>query len=163
MNGLFARALIAFIVLPGVVAFLVPLLFASPGTTAFWTRWGLVPVAAGIVLLLACAREFYLGGRGTLAPWAPPTALVVTGPYRWCRNPMYVAVLLILSGWAISFRSWPLALYAVAVLVAFHLRIVLHEEPWLARTFGGTWIQYRRRVSRWLGPAAFRRSRRSLR
>jgi protein-S-isoprenylcysteine O-methyltransferase Ste14 len=63
---------------------------------------------------------------------------------------MYIAVLLILSGWAIGFRSWPLALCAVVVLVAFHLRIVLHQEPWLARTFGHTWIQYRKRVSRWL-------------
>lgn len=63
---------------------------------------------------------------------------------------MYVAVLLILSGWAIGFRSWRLALYAVVVLVAFHLRIVLHEEPWLARAFGDTWTQYRQRISRWL-------------
>jgi protein-S-isoprenylcysteine O-methyltransferase Ste14 len=150
MNSLFARALLAFVVLPGVVAFLVPLLLASSGMTAFSTRWGLVPVGAGIVLLFACVREFYVAGRGTLAPWAPPTVLVVTGLYRWSRNPMYVAVLLILSGWAISFRSWPLALYAVVVLVAFHLRIVLHEEPWLLRTFGDTWIHYRKRVSRWL-------------
>jgi len=150
MNGLFARAVVAFLVLPGVVAFLVPLLFWGPGTAAFSNRWGIVPLSVGIVLLLACVREFYVAGRGTLAPWAPPTALVVTGLYKWSRNPMYIAVLLILSGWAIGFRSWPLALYAVVVLVAFHLRIVLHEEPWLARTFGNSWIQYRKRVSRWL-------------
>lgn len=150
MNGLFARAVVAFLVLPGVVAFLVPLLFWGPGTAAFSNRWGIVALSVGIVLLLACVREFYVAGRGTLAPWAPPIALVVTGLYKWSRNPMYIAVLLILSGWAIGFRSWPLALYAVVVLVAFHLRIVLHEEPWLARTFGNTWIQYRKRVSRWL-------------
>jgi protein-S-isoprenylcysteine O-methyltransferase Ste14 len=150
MNGLFARAVVAFLVLPGVVAFLVPLLLWGPGTVAVQNRWGIVPLSVGIVLLLACVREFYLAGRGTLAPWAPPTALVVTGPYKWSRNPMYVAVLLILPGWAIGFRSWPLALYAVVVPVAFHLRIVLHEERWLARTFGNGWIQYRKRVSRWL-------------
>lgn len=150
MKGLFARALVAFIALPGIVAFLVPLLLWGPGTTAFSNRWGVVPLGVGIVLLLACVREFYIAGRGTLAPWAPPTALVVTGLYKWSRNPMYVAVLLMLSGWALGFQSWPLALYAVAVLVAFHLRIVLHEERWLARTFGDAWIQYRTRVSRWL-------------
>lgn len=150
MNGLFARAVVAFLVLPGVVAFLVPLLFWGPGTFAFSNWWGFVPLSVGIVLLLACVREFYVAGRGTLAPWAPPSALVVTGLYKWSRNPMYIAVLLILSSWAIGFRSWQLALYAVAVLVAFHLRIVLHEEPWLARTFGNSWIQYRKRVSRWL-------------
>ena len=150
MNGLFARAVFAFLVLPGVVAFLVPMLLLRPDLMEQSNRWGLVPFVIGVVLLLACVREFYVAGRGTLAPWAPPRSLVETGPYRWSRNPMYVGVLLILSGWAISFRSWPLALYAVAVLVAFHLRTVRHEEPWLARTFGDRWMQYRTRVSRWL-------------
>jgi protein-S-isoprenylcysteine O-methyltransferase Ste14 len=150
MNGLFERALVAVLVLPGVVAFVVPLLLLGPGTIAFSNRWGVLPLGVGIVFLLACVREFYVAGRGTLAPWAPPTALVVTGLYKWSRNPMYVAVVLILSGWAIGFRSRPLALYTVVVLVAFHLRIALHEEPWLAQTFGDAWIQYRKRVSRWL-------------
>lgn len=150
MNELFVRAVLAFLALPGVVAFLVPLLIAGPGARTFSNWWGVVSLGAGVVLLLACVREFYVAGRGTLAPWAPPAALVVTGPYTRTRNPMYVAVLLILAGWAIGFRSWPLALYAVIVAVAFHLRIVLHEEPWLARTFGDAWTRYRRRVPRWL-------------
>jgi protein-S-isoprenylcysteine O-methyltransferase Ste14 len=150
MGDLFARALIAVFVLPGVVAFLVPLVLLKPATMAFSNWWGVAPLSVGIATLLACVREFYVAGRGTLAPWAPPTSLVVTGLYKWSRNPMYVAVLLILSGWAIGFRSWTLAVYAGAVLVAFHLRIVLHEEPWLARTFGDAWMQYRTRVARWL-------------
>lgn len=150
MNNLFARALVAFLALPGVVAFLVPLLLWGPGAATFSNAWGMVPLSIGVVLLLVCAREFYVAGRGTLAPWAPPTALVVTGPYKWSRNPMYIAVVLVLAGWAIGFRSWSLTAYGVAVLVAFHLRIVLHEEPWLAHTFGTTWVQYRKRVSRWM-------------
>ena len=150
MNGLFVRALVAFLVLPGIVAFLVPLLLLKPDTAAFSSWWGVAPLSVGIVLLLACVREFYVAGRGTLAPWAPPTTLVATGLYKWSRNPMYLGVFLILSGWAIGFWSRPLAFYAVAVLVAFHLRVVLHEEPWLARTFGSDWVQYRTRVSRWL-------------
>jgi protein-S-isoprenylcysteine O-methyltransferase Ste14 len=91
MTNLFARALVAFLALPGVVAVLVPLLLKSD-TTVFSTWWGLVPLGAGSVLLLVCVREFYFAGRGTLAPWAPPTSLVATGPYKWSRNPMYVAV-----------------------------------------------------------------------
>lgn len=149
MNSLFARALVAFLALPGIVAFLVPLLL-KPATTAFSPWWGMIPLVAGTVLLLACVREFYVAGRGTLAPWAPPTTLVVTGLYTWSRNPMYVAVVLILSGWAIGFQAWTMALYAVAVAAVFHLRVVLHEEPWLARTFGDVWTQYRARVPRWL-------------
>lgn len=150
MNSLLARALMAFLALPGVVAFLVPLLLARAGSAAFSNPWGLVLLGVGVILLLVCVREFYVAGRGTLAPWAPPTALVITGPYQWSRNPMYVAVLLIIAGWAVGFRSWPLAFYTLVLIVAFHLRIVLHEEPWLARTFGEAWDQYRKRVSRWL-------------
>jgi hypothetical protein len=71
MNGLFARAVVAFLVLPGVVAFLVPLLFWGPGTATFSNSWGIVPLSVGIAVLLSCVREFYVAGRGTLAPWAP--------------------------------------------------------------------------------------------
>lgn len=149
MNSLFAKALVAFLALPGIVAFLVPLLL-KPDTRVFSAWWGLVPLGVGSVLLLACVREFHVAGHGTLAPWAPPTRLVATGLYRWSRNPMYVAVLLILTGWAIGYQSWPMALYAVAVAVVFHLRVVLHEEPWLARTFGDVWTQYQAEVPRWL-------------
>jgi protein-S-isoprenylcysteine O-methyltransferase Ste14 len=152
MNGLLARAAIAFLLLPGTVAFLVPLFVLAPGGPGSFVTWlGLIPLGLGIVLLLACVREFYVAGRGTLAPWAPPQELVVTGPYRLSRNPMYVAVSLVLWGWALGFRSWPLAAYAVAIMVAFHLRIVLYEEPWLARTHREKWIDYKTRVPRWFG------------
>jgi len=151
MNGLFVRATIAVLALPGVVAFLIPLWLFVPGDSLRPSRWwGLVFVASGSALLAACIREFFVAGRGTLAPWHPPQALVVSGPYRRSRNPMYVAVLLILSGWAISYSSWALVLYALAALVLFHLRILWHEEPRLARTFGGNWVGYRARVPRWL-------------
>jgi len=150
MNRLFGRAVTAFLALPGVVAFVVPLLVIKPAPAPFSNWWGAVSLAIGIVVLLSCVREFYVAGRGTLAPWAPPRSLVVTGLYRWSRNPMYVAVLLILAGWAVGFQSWRLAIYGAVVLVVFHLRIVLHEEPWLRRTFGEEWDQYRMRVRRWL-------------
>jgi protein-S-isoprenylcysteine O-methyltransferase Ste14 len=75
---------------------------------------------------------------------------VVVGLYRLSRNPMYVAVLVILAGWAIGFRSPLLWVYALVMLVVFHLRVVFGEEPWLARTHGEQWTQYRARVPRWL-------------
>ena len=64
--------------------------------------------------------------------------LVVVGLYRYTRNPMYVAVTLILLGWALGFGVPGQFVYAVVVAVAFHLRVVLGEEPWLARTYGAT-------------------------
>ena len=118
--------------------------FLAPGgLDTFSNPVGLIPLGTGIACLLWCVVEFYRAGRGTLAPWAPPRALVVTGLYRYSRNPMYVAVLLILLGWAIGFRSWMLASYAAMIAIAFHLRVVLNEEPFLARTHGEAWRRLR--------------------
>ena len=152
MSKLFWKATLAFLALPGFVAFAVPLLLFEPNRPELPAGVvGLIPLVAGIVLLLWCVREFYVAGRGTLAPWAPPQNLVVTGLYRFSRNPMYVAVVLILIGWTVVFQSWALAIYAFAVGVVFHLRVVFGEEPWLARTFGGEWLRYKAQVPRWFG------------
>jgi protein-S-isoprenylcysteine O-methyltransferase Ste14 len=133
-----------------VVAFLIPAVWVWLSRQAL--RWpsGLILVAFGTVGLLWCVRDFYVSGKGSLAPWAPPQELVVVGLYRFSRNPMYICVTLILLGWAVSFRSAGLLVYALAVALAFHLRVVLGEEPWLARTHGAAWQRYTRHVRRWL-------------
>jgi protein-S-isoprenylcysteine O-methyltransferase Ste14 len=95
-------------------------------------------------------RDFYVLGRGTLAPWDPPRRLVVRGLYRYSRNPMYLGVLCIVGGWAIGFQSTSLGLYCAGLLAAFHLRVILAEEPFLARTHGEEWTEYVSRVRRWL-------------
>jgi protein-S-isoprenylcysteine O-methyltransferase Ste14 len=64
---------------------------------------------------------------------------------------MYVSVLLIGAGLAVGFRSRTLSVYAAALAIAFHVRVLTYEEPWLARTFGADWRAYRARVPRWLG------------
>jgi protein-S-isoprenylcysteine O-methyltransferase Ste14 len=155
MNSLFVRAVLAVLALPGVVAFGVPVLLIARGSTV---EWRMAPLAAaapllslGIGLLLWCVREFYVAGRGTLAPWEPPRHLVTSGPYRVSRNPMYVAVLLILLGWAVLFGSWAVVVYAGAVAPIVHLRVLYHEEPYLARTHGDAWKAYATRVPRWIG------------
>lgn len=147
--ALFWKALFAFLALPGVVAFIVPLLWLRP-TDVSPGYVGMIFVAAGTSLLLWCVGEFYVAGRGTLAPWSPPKHLVTTGPYRWSRNPMYIGVLLILWGWAAGFQTRTLAVYAVAFTIGFHLRVLLAEEPWAARTFGSEWEGYKAAVPRWL-------------
>ena len=148
---LFLKALFAFLVLPGIVAFAVPLFLLKPAdTTPFWP--GALIVGAGTALLVRCVREFYVAGRGTLAPWSPPKQLVTSGPYRWSRNPMYIGVLLILVGWAVGFRSRGLGVYAAIVAIAFHVRVLVAEEPWQSRTFGEDWNNYKSAVPRWLGP-----------
>ena len=114
------------------------------------TSLGFAVVALGTLILFACVREFFVAGRGTLAPWSPPRHLVTSGLYRFSRNPMYVGVATILAGWAIGYESRALAVYAAIVAVAFHLRVVLYEEPWQERTFSAEWRTYAAQVPRWI-------------
>jgi protein-S-isoprenylcysteine O-methyltransferase Ste14 len=151
----FWSAVIAFLALPGTVAFLVPWLLRPRATPA--RPAGLSLLAVGSALLLWCVRDFYIAGRGTLAPWQPPERLVMIGLYRVSRNPMYLAVLIILAGWAQTFASSVLWIYAGVVAVAFHLRVIVGEEPWLAQTHPADWASYRAHVPRWLGIASLRR------
>ena len=151
MNRLFVQALLAFIALPGMVAFVIPWLISRGEVSASYDAAGIGLLAVGTSLLLWCVREFYDAGKGTLAPWTPPRHLVGSGLYRYSRNPMYVGVALVLLGWALTFHSRTLVIYAAGVVTAFHLRIVLGEEPWLARTHGEAWNRYRARVPRWIG------------
>jgi protein-S-isoprenylcysteine O-methyltransferase Ste14 len=147
---MFARAIIAFLALPGMVAFVIPVVWLwNTSHTHLAQPLGLVVLVLGIVALLWCVRDFYVSGKGTLAPWAPPKRLVIVGLYRYSRNPMYVSVILVLLGWAISFGSLGLFVYACVVMAGFHLRVVLGEEPWLARTHGEEWERYTGHVPRW--------------
>ena len=150
---MFWRALMAFLAMPAMVAFAVPAgwLWLS-GRLHVMHPLGLIAWAAGVAGLLWCVRDFYVVGKGTLAPWAPPEKLVVVGLYRFSRNPMYVSVALVLLGWAWAFGAWGLLAYAGVVATAFHLRVVLGEELWLARTHGEHWRRYQAQVPRWLGP-----------
>ena len=149
MSALFLRAVLAFVALPGIVAFVVPLTVFLPRPPLLLDRLGAVPLLLGVTLLLSTVREFYVAGRGTLAPWSPPDELVTTGLYGFSRNPMYIAVVLVLLGWAALFHSSQLVVYALAVAICFHLRVVFGEEPWLAQTHGDRWVRYAARVPRW--------------
>lgn len=103
-----------------------------------------------MLLLLWCVRDFYVVGKGTLGPWDPPRNLVVTGLYRYSRNPMYIAVLLILIGWAMLYRMQNLWVYAAVVAVMFHVRVVFFEERYLAKTHGEAFTRYKAKVHRWV-------------
>jgi protein-S-isoprenylcysteine O-methyltransferase Ste14 len=148
---LWQRALLAFLALPGMVAFLLPPLigdidpWALPGTS-----YGGVILFAGLCLLGWCIRDFYVAGKGTLAPWDPPETLVIIGLYKYTRNPMYVAVLTMLVGWVLMYGSVFLLVYTVSFAFIFNRRVVLHEEPWLSSTFGADWQRYAASVPRWL-------------
>jgi protein-S-isoprenylcysteine O-methyltransferase Ste14 len=111
---------------------------------------GIVVGAAGGALALWCIVTFALIGKGTPAPFDPPRKLVVQGPYRYVRNPMYIGAALALCGAAIFYRSIPLLGYLGLFLIATHVFVVWYEEPTLACLFGDDYQAYRVRVRRWL-------------
>jgi protein-S-isoprenylcysteine O-methyltransferase Ste14 len=150
-NNLFFQAILAFILLPGIFAFFLPLIISyfDPWNHPFFLPGSLV-VVLGIILLLWCIRDFYVSGKGTLAPWRPPQNLVIIGPYHFIRNPMYMSVFLLVLGWGIFFYSPILILYDFMLFIIFHIFVIKFEEPWLHEQFGKSWEIYRKNVPRWL-------------
>jgi protein-S-isoprenylcysteine O-methyltransferase Ste14 len=105
--------------------------------------------AAGAVLALWCVFAFALVGKGTPAPFDPPRKLVVAGPYRFVRNPMYVGAALALGAAALFYGSLALLGFTGLFLVATHLFVIGYEEPTLRRLFGPEYESYCGRVRRW--------------
>lgn len=105
---------------------------------------------AGALLAVGCILTFALVGKGTPAPFDPPQRLVVNGPYRYVRNPMYLGAAFALGGAALVYRSVGLLIYAAVFHLAMHLFVLGYEEPALTRLFGTEYQTYRTKVHRWL-------------
>src|SRR5215469_2404399 len=111
---------------------------------------GAALMAAGIALLLDSFARFAWRGLGTPAPVAPTRHLVVTGLYRFVRNPMYLAVVAAILGQALLFANTRLVLYGLMVWAACHLFVILYEEPKLRGTFGSEYQRFCQHVPRWI-------------
>src|SRR5262245_50976543 len=111
---------------------------------------GPVLIAAGLAGLVESFARFALQGLGTPAPIAPTRHLVVTGLYRYVRNPIYVALVALVLGQAILLGDWRLIAYAALIWVTCHLFVVGYEEPTLRRTFGAEYEVFRANVPRWI-------------
>jgi protein-S-isoprenylcysteine O-methyltransferase Ste14 len=111
---------------------------------------GVVLLAIGLLLFVSSLRRFATEGQGTLAPWDPPRALVLHGPYRYVRNPMISGVIFILFGEALLLFSALHLSWAVIFLVLNMIYIPLLEEPQLEQRFGEPYREYRRHVRRFL-------------
>ena len=107
-------------------------------------------IIGGVVLYITCQWTFATVGDGTPGPWDAPRHFVATGPYRWVRNPIYIAALPVLLGEAWLFLSLPLLVYAVLAAIGCHLFVVVYEEPTLRKRFGVEYELYRRNVWRWI-------------
>jgi protein-S-isoprenylcysteine O-methyltransferase Ste14 len=106
--------------------------------------------ALGFALYVHCLWLFMTKGRGTPAPIDPPRKLVQRGLYRWVRNPMYLAVLVMVAAEALFLRSWHIGVYWICLACVFQLFVMLHEEPALSFRFGAMYEDYKRAVPRWI-------------
>lgn len=143
-------------------------LVIAPGTLAvvvpwYLTHWhfapppfpiarvlGAVLIGAGLPILLDSFARFALQGLGTPAPVMPPQRLVVTGFYRYVRNPMYVAVTALIAGQGLLFGSVAVLEYGTILWVGFFAFVVAYEEPTLDEQFRDEYRRYRANVRRWL-------------
>jgi protein-S-isoprenylcysteine O-methyltransferase Ste14 len=147
------RHLFAIVVLPGTVTLLIPAML--PDGDRELAPWplvvlGVVLLAIGLTMFVWTVALFAGVGRGTLAPWDPPTKLVVRGPYRLVRNPMISGVLFVLLGEAALFDSPALLVWAAVVLAINATYFPLVEEPLLRDRFGADYDDYAAHVPRWL-------------
>jgi protein-S-isoprenylcysteine O-methyltransferase Ste14 len=150
--SLIIRNLVFTVIVPGAGGVYVPwLILTRNGASPAPAAWYAAPVIAiGAVLYLWCVYAFAHVGRGTPGLWDAPRKVVAAGPYRWVRNPIYIAAVLIVSGEAWLFLSPALLLYAGALAAAFHLLVTGYEEPRLRARFGEQYEAYRRTVCRWI-------------
>jgi len=144
------------LIAPGFVAGVVPYWIsrwrsgaAYAGSSAIRILGALL-IIFGIPLLLDSFTRFALQGQGTPAPVFPTKHLVVTGFYRYVRNPMYAGVASVIFGQALYFRNVLVLEYGVIICLAFHLFILFYEEPTLRRTFDREYEEFCKNVPRWI-------------
>jgi protein-S-isoprenylcysteine O-methyltransferase Ste14 len=161
------RTLIFTIFIPGFWTAMMPYWILPRGARPDWRGAGAAGwllVAAGIALYFACAFwGFAVRGKGTPLPADPPKKLVVEGPYRVVRNPMYWSVALVVLGEAAVFHSVALVDLAAVFFVGVNLFVLFFEEPGLRQKFGAEYEEYCRRTPRWLPGMPMRLSRRGPR
>jgi protein-S-isoprenylcysteine O-methyltransferase Ste14 len=150
-----AGSALFFAIAPGVVAGLVPWWLTGwrvRGPLAHWAPVrvaGVIMLTAGAIVLAQAFVRFVAEGRGTPAPVAPTERLVTGGLYRHVRNPMYVAVVAVITGQALALGQPVLLGYAAAVWITVASFVRWYEEPALARQFGAQYEAYRRSVRAW--------------
>ena len=139
---------------PGIVLVLAPWLITRFRVPSHEPESRIVIAAAlivvGMIPLLESIVRFVIVGRGTLMPLVPTEHLVVSGLYRYVRNPMYVGVLTVLAGEVLLFDSRAMMEYLATVWLAIHLFVCFYEEGKLARTFPDEYRRYKSHVPRWL-------------
>ena len=154
--GLFLEAILFTFLVPGTVAFWLPQWIFDSARLRPSTPWSalqyaaLLPLVVGAGIYVRCVWEFVTRGRGIPAPVDHPKELVVTGLYRYVRNPMYLGVLLFLIGLSMLYQYRDFLLYTLVWLAFVHITVLVYEEPNLRRKFGSSYERYTLAVGRWV-------------
>lgn len=147
------KSLLYLILEAGLFALYIPLAFLRTGSrleTGFISFLAIPLWLIGVLIVLRCFWDFTFQGRGTPMPIDPPKELVVTGFYRYVRNPIYVGVLSIFLGHFLWFGYLALLTYTVFAWIGVHAFVVLYEEPALKKKFGTAYEEYLKQVPRWI-------------
>lgn len=144
--------LIAPVTVAGVVPWWISRWRLQPPFFDLWLApwFGAVLILLGIPVLLETFARFALQGRGTPAPVLPTQHLVITGPNRYVRNPIYLALVSIILGQGFVLGNTNLLVYGALFWLACHVFVLVYEEPTLRKTFGAEYNAYCANVPRWL-------------
>ncbi len=147
------KSLLYLVVEAGLFALYIPLAFLRAGSrieTGVLSFLAIPLWLVGSLTVLWSFWNFTFKGRGTPNPGDPPRELVVTGPYHYVRNPIYVGVVFIFLGHFLWFGYWALLIYPALAFIGVHFFVVLYEEPTLTRKFGDSYKEYLKSVPRWI-------------
>jgi protein-S-isoprenylcysteine O-methyltransferase Ste14 len=122
-----------------------PLPMGEP--VAFWI--GVALIALGPCLAIWGALTMRKSGTA-VSPYHSSTAIVTSGPFRFSRNPLYLALILLLSGITLAIDTWWGFIVLVPTVLSLHYGIVLREESYLERKFDGIYREYKTKVRRYL-------------
>jgi protein-S-isoprenylcysteine O-methyltransferase Ste14 len=139
-------------ILPITVLVIVPVWIEKDWTVSinFFLFAGSTLGLIGLIIMIICISSFIRIGRGTLAPWSPTKKLVVSGLYRYVRNPMILGVWIVLLGEALALKSQNILIWAVSFFIINTIYFIVYEEPDLEDRFGNEYRDYKKHVFRWL-------------
>lgn len=157
------RRFLSSLIVPIIVVGVIPLWLIHDRLATYDTHWpagsafawigrllGIAMLLGGLALFVWCVSLFFREGQGTIMPWDPTQKLVISGPYRFVRNPMISSVLFMVAGQALIWGSVLTGALAAFFFVVNHFYFIYSEEPGLEKRFGQSYGEYKANVPRWL-------------
>ncbi len=123
----------------------------SGGLPGGWNLIGILSVSAGLAIIVWALGLHFVSAEQGWELEMTPSYLLVRGPYRFTRNPMYIAAIAIWFGWTVFYGSAAVLVGLAAIWTAVEFAVVPFEERRLEQRWGDPYREYRRQVPRWIG------------